>query len=109
MSKIFSLDSSVLVSKKAHNRHKPIIKKAQASTAAKAAVEACVSKHIDAKGMRIVGAMVDVSEMIIKIFQIACVVASHMTLNLCLKLFLKTRTGEKRVCQLIGIDNLLAL
>ena len=56
--------------------------KAQASTAAKAAVEACVSKHIDAKGMRIVGAMVDVSEMIIKIFQIACVVASHMTLNL---------------------------
>ena len=83
MSKIFSLDSSVLVSKKAHNRHKPIIKKAQASTAAKAAVEACVSKHIDAKGMRIVG--------------------------LFLKLFLKTRTGEKRVCQLIGIDNLLAL
>lgn len=76
------IDIFYLVPKKAHNRHKPIIKKAQASTAAKAAVEACVSKHIDAKGMRIVGAMVDVSEMIIKIFQIACVVASHMTLNL---------------------------
>lgn len=45
MSKIFSLDSSVLVSKKAHNRHKPIIKKAQASRLQKRRGDLCFKTH----------------------------------------------------------------